>query len=278
MLRIPVLMAVCTAVILLSGLCAAENIPSRIISLAPSLTRQIYDLGGQDRLIGVTTFCPSFVKGKEVVGNLTLLNFEKICSLKPDLVLASTDCNKKNDIEKLVRLGIRVEVFEGCESFDCMCRVFVRLGGLLGRRQDAEKTLDNVRCRLDALKPEAVNGRRPRVFWQMGTTPLVTVGGKTFTNEIIGLAGCENIFGSLPGKYPRINAESVVKLNPDIIFIVDMGNEGQKQNPWQSFRQIAAVRNNRVHFLSADLVCQPTPEMFLVALKAVLERIAPVAK
>ncbi|HPA84681.1 MAG TPA: helical backbone metal receptor, partial [Deltaproteobacteria bacterium] len=79
--------------------------PQRIISLAPSLTREIYDLKEQGRLVGVTSFCPENARqNHEVVGSLTLLNFEKICALEPDLVLASMDSNKQADIEKLKAL------------------------------------------------------------------------------------------------------------------------------------------------------------------------------
>ena len=95
--------------------------PGRIVSLAPSLTREIYDLKEQDRLVGVTSFCPAEArKEREVVGTLTLLNIEKICALKPDLVLDSMDSNRETAVEKLKSLGLRVEVFQGCESFACM--------------------------------------------------------------------------------------------------------------------------------------------------------------
>jgi iron complex transport system substrate-binding protein len=132
-------------ILLLAAPSAFGAAPRRIVSLAPSLTRQIYDLQSQDRLVGVTSFCPENAKGKQVIGSLTMLNFEKILSLKPDLVLASTDSNKKNDIEKLKKLGIKVEIFEGCETFACMCREFRRLGTILGRDREADRIVDEVR-------------------------------------------------------------------------------------------------------------------------------------
>jgi ABC-type Fe3+-hydroxamate transport system substrate-binding protein len=90
------------------------------------------------------------------------------------------------------------------------------------------------------------------------------------------MAGARNIFGSLPAKYPRVNAESVVAKNPDIIFIVnDM--EGMRDNDtlWKAFRQIKAVSTNRVYVMDADLVCQPTPGMYLKAFEAVAARLYP---
>ncbi len=256
--------------------CTAFGIPSRIISLAPSLTRQIYDLNQQDRLIGITSFCPPYAQQKEIIGSLTLLNFEKICSLKPDLILASTDCNKKNDIEKLQKLGMKVEIFEGCESFACMCREFGHLGRLLGKEQESQNIISGVRKELDEARARIISRPRLKVFWQMGTNPLVTASDRTFTGELIGLAGCNNIFGRLRAKYPRINIESVVTGNPDVIFIVTNMEKQQAPNLfWEPFKGISAVKNGRVYYISGDLVCQPTPGMFIKAFQAVAERLHP---
>jgi ABC-type Fe3+-hydroxamate transport system substrate-binding protein len=269
-------LSICIALLLPGMPCEAKDIPKRIISLAPSFTRQIYDLKAQDRLIGITSFCPKYAQGKEIIGSLTALNFEKICSLRPDLILASTDSNKKADIEKLASLGLKVEVFEGCESFTCMCRGFIRLGDLLGRGKESRNMVSNVRAQLDWMRSRIVNRQKLRVFWQMGTNPLVTAGDNTFTGEIIRLAGCENIFGGLKAKYPRVNIESVVTRNPEVIFIVnDMEGSKAPLSVWKPFKDISAVKDGRVYIMSADMVCQPTPGMFLKSFQAVIARLYP---
>jgi ABC-type Fe3+-hydroxamate transport system substrate-binding protein len=263
-------------VVLLSITCAFGAQPKRIVSLAPSFTRQIYDLGCQDRLVGVTSFCPGYARSKDVIGSLTMLNFEKIVKLKPDLILASTDSNKKNDIEKLKNLGLKVEVFEGCESYTCMCREFRRLGDILGREKESDRIIADVDRRIESLTARLPVEGKPRVFWQMGTSPLITASSSTFTGEIIKLAGGRNIFGSLPAKYPRINAETVVAKNPDVIFIVsDMEGLDDGSSIWKAFRQIKAVSSGRIYIMDADLVCQPTPGMYLKALEAVAAKLYP---
>ncbi|HNY64382.1 MAG TPA: cobalamin-binding protein [Deltaproteobacteria bacterium] len=264
-------------ILLLAATSAFGASPRRIVSLAPSLTRQLYDLQSQEKLVGITSFCPESAKGKQVVGSLTMLNFEKILSLKPDLVLASTDSNKKNDVEKLRKLGLKVEVFEGCETFACMCREFRRLGSILGKESEADRIIGDVRSRIDALRAKLpTDAVKPRVFWQMGTSPLITASSATFTGEIISLAGGRNIFGSLSEKYPRINYEAVVARNPDVIFIVsDMEGTDDGTSSWSVFPRIKAVSSGRVHVMSSDLVCQPTPGMYLKALEAVVARLYP---
>ncbi|HQG30482.1 MAG TPA: helical backbone metal receptor [Deltaproteobacteria bacterium] len=271
------ILIVCTAALSLWALpCGAKEIPRRIVSLAPSFTRQIYDLKMQDRLVGITSFCPKYAQGKEIIGSLTALNFEKICALKPDLILASTDSNKKADIEKLSSLGLAVEVFEGCESFECMCRGFIRLGDLLGKGKEARSMVADVRSRLDSMRSKIAGRQKLRVFWQMGTNPLVTAGDETFTGEIIRLAGCENIFSGVRTKYPRVNIESVLTRNPEVIFIVsDMEGARVPLSVWKPFKDISAVKDGRVYVMSADTVCQPTPAMFLKSFQAVIARLYP---
>ncbi|HPW68069.1 MAG: helical backbone metal receptor [Deltaproteobacteria bacterium] len=253
------------------------EVPGRIVSLAPSLTREVYDLLEQDRLVGVTSFCPAEArKDCEVVGTLTLLNVEKICALKPDLVLASTDSNRESAVEKLTSLGIRVEVFQGCESFACMCSEFVRLGALLGREREAKEMVEDIRRQVNELREKASRGPAYRVFWQMGISPLVAAGDNTFTGELIRTAGCRNIFGQLPAKYPRINLENVLTEDPEVIFLVsDMEGVREHHALWSRFGRVSAVRQGRVYPLSADLVCQPTPAMFLKALRAVMAHLFP---
>jgi ABC-type Fe3+-hydroxamate transport system substrate-binding protein len=274
--RIPLSVTISIAALLLAATCAFGQTPRRVVSLAPSLTRQLYDLKCQDRLVGITSFCPSYAKGKQVIGSLTMLNFEKICSLKPDLILASTDSNKKNDIEKLKNLGLKVEIFEGCESFACMCREFRHMGSILGREKEADRIVAEVSGRIEELRAKIPLQDKPRVFWQMGTSPLITASSQTFTGEIIKLAGGKNICGGLPAKYPRINVESVVAMNPDVIFIVnDMEGPDDGSSSWKAFRQIKAVSTGRIYMMDADLVCQPTPGMYLKAFEAVAARLYP---
>ncbi|HON60305.1 MAG TPA: helical backbone metal receptor [Deltaproteobacteria bacterium] len=268
------------SVLFVSGFAPARaEGPQRIISLAPSLTREIYDLKEQGRLVGVTSFCPENARrNHEVVGSLTLLNFEKICALEPDLVLASMDSNKQADIEKLKALKIEVVVFEGCESFSCMCSEFMRLGAVIGREHEAAAIVSDIRRKVDALRARTAGHAPLRVFWQMGTNPMVTAGDDTYTGELIRLAGCRNIFGQLKAKYPRVNVENVVAGDPEVIFTVSgMDGPMDQPAPWSRFAMISAVRNNRVYALNADLVCQPTPGMFLAAFETMIGHLYPEA-
>jgi ABC-type Fe3+-hydroxamate transport system substrate-binding protein len=254
----------------LGGLQAEQQLPRRIVSLAPSLTREIYDLNAQDLLVGVTSYCGGIATGKEIVGSPARVNLEKIISLKPQLVLASTDCNSKSDVDMLKRFGCRVKVFNACESFSCMCSSFSELGTLLGRSQKAEEVLRHIRNELDATR-QAIRGGKPlKVFWQMGTDPLITVSDATFASEYIRMSGCTNVFGGAKIHYPRVNAEEVIRLDPDVILVVTQMGSHNPSVMWERFGAMSAVRNKRVHELPADLMCQPTPAMFLKGYQALV--------
>lgn len=262
--------------ILLISLCLpqflwAAGAPERIVCLSPALTSEIHDLGAARRLVGVTRYCPP-TSGAVVVGNLTDINIERVLTLKPDLVLAGKDCNRRKDIDKLRALGLRVEVFDGCEDFACMCAGFIHLGTLLGREHAAHSAVADVQHRMQALQT-ALPRQDLQVFWQVGDNPLVTVSDKTFAGELIRRAGGTNVFGTLPVKYPRINREAVAARNPDVIIVA--AGMGGSEGAWRAFPTVKAVRTGRIYRLPADTVCRPTPRTFLEALQAVVAVLYP---
>lgn len=261
-----------------SVLAGQGPLPRRVISLAPSITREMYDLGAQDLLVGATSYCP-LPEGSpvQIVGNPGRISIEKACSLRPDIVLASTDCSSKADVAAMKRLGFTTHVFAGCESFECMCETFLELGSLLGKRGRAESMVRDIRSRIAAIQAGVRGKNRPRVFWQVGSTPLVTASDATFAGEFLRRAGAVNVFGDAPMHYPRVNAEEVLMRNPDVIIVVREMDPGTLRSTWERYKHMAAVKNGRIHELSADLVCQPTPAMFLKGLEAVVAALHPEA-
>jgi iron complex transport system substrate-binding protein len=267
MRRIPSLIAI--FIICFSGAAqtaADPAAPFRIVSLSPAVTSELYDLDVQDRLIGVTRHCMNPGNKKEVIGSLTDINLEKIVLLRPDLIIAGKDANRKKDIEKLLSMGLRVEIIEGCESFECMCSEFIRLGRLTGRRNEAEQIVGKCRKEVSFISTRA-GSRLTRVLWQVGASPVVAAGGSTFADEFIRLSGCTNIFGDLKTKYPRVNMEEVLIRNPDIIIVIS--GMGAGADVWKAMKGINAVSKGRIYTIEADKVCQATPLRFVEGLKIV---------
>jgi ABC-type Fe3+-hydroxamate transport system substrate-binding protein len=255
---------------------AHDQAPMKVVSLAPNITREIYDLGAEGLLVGVTSYSPKKAGfSGEIVGSPARINIEKTYYLRPQLILASTDCNSISDVEALRRLGCTVHVFHGCESFACMCSSFTELGAMLGRDQRAKEVLGGIQAQMEILQAKIHGKDQFKVFWQLGENPLVTASDATFSGEFIRRAGCINIFGDAPMHYPRVNAEEVIKRNPDVIVVVSQMGSGSSTSAWNTFGTINAVTRKRIYQLSADLVCQPTPAMFLKGYKAVLALLYP---
>jgi len=250
---------------------AARAAHVRIISLSPAITSELYDLGAQNNLIGVTRYCMNPGSKKEIIGNLTDINLEKIILLKPDLIVAGKDANRKKDIEKLLSMGFRVEIFEGCESFECMCTEFIRLGKLTGYQKEAERIVDKCRKEVSLISAKA-GSRQYKVLWQIGANPIIVAGGPTFANDFIRLSGCINIFGDVKTKYPRVNMEEVLIRNPDVIIIIS--GMGAGADIWKNMKGINAVSKGRIFTVKANAVCQATPVRFVEGLKIVSSLLA----
>jgi len=253
-----------------------DRVPVRIVSLAPNITREIHDLGSEHLLVGATSYTILSAASRiQVVGSPGRINIEKTFSLKPQLVLASTDCNSKSDIEALRKLGCTVHIFQGCESFECMCTAFEELAAMLGRSQQAGKILGDVRSQIEVIQTKVKSRKNMKIFWQLGENPLVSASDDTFSGELLIRAGCRNIFGKAPMHYPRVNAQEVIRLNPDVIVVVTQMGQPQGESAWERYTSLNAVKNRRVYEIPADLVCQPTPVMYLKGYKAIVALLHP---
>ncbi|HBU69246.1 MAG TPA: hypothetical protein DEE98_02560 [Elusimicrobia bacterium] len=237
--------------------------PARIVSLAPSVTKSVMLLGSSSKLAGITTFCPDPSGSIDKIGTVLEPNIEKIVSLKPDLVIASKEGNLPGPVEKLRKLGIKVYVMDAYRNFDDICLSFIELGKVIGREAEAEKIVTNSKARIDAVKKKTLTLSRPAIFWEIGAQPLYTVSDKSFVNDFIEFAGANNIFADMPIAYPQVSREEVLVRNPDMIFIVMMGdiNENERSS-WQKYGTLKAVKTGNIHILNDLVFLEPTPEAF----------------
>ncbi|HIC90836.1 MAG TPA: ABC transporter substrate-binding protein, partial [Syntrophaceae bacterium] len=119
-----------------------SNTPQRIVSLGPSLTEELYLLGVEDKIVGVTVYCnrPKEAQDKEKVGTVIKVDVERIISLKPDLLLATT-LSDPAQMKKIRSLGIKVVTFPSCRNFSEICEQFLKLGKITGREEKAREII-----------------------------------------------------------------------------------------------------------------------------------------
>ncbi|WP_448872852.1 ABC transporter substrate-binding protein [Desulfobulbus propionicus] len=242
-----------------------QSFSSRLVSLSPLLTENIFLLGAGDRLVGNTIYCqrPAEARDKPKVGSVQELSIEKIVSLKPDLILAS-NLTSRQQITKLRELGLRVETFTQPASFIDICAHFQRLGILLGFESRADLTIAQARAKVEAVRTAVAALPRRKVFLQVGASPLFSSVKSSFTHDFIEMSGGINIAGDQ--RSGAMKTEQVIALNPEVIIIAVMGSEhgigAEEKKRWLRFATIDAVRHQRVHLMDPDLVCSPSPLTF----------------
>jgi len=257
---------------------AAEQNNSRIISLGPINTENIFLLGAGDRLVGNTSYCsrPEAARQVEKIGSVMQLSIEKIISLHPDLILA-TALTQPQQLAKLKSLGLNVVQFKQPASFAEICSQFLQLGKLLGLGEDAREIVNRAKVDVGKIQKEIAQLKPQKVFLQVGANPLFGSVTSSFTNDFITLAGGKNIIANQDSG--ATNREKVIARNPDVIIIAIMGSEtgiaAEQKEKWQHVTVLKAIQNNRVHVINPDLVCSPSPMTFAHTLQIIAGFIHP---
>jgi len=246
---------------------AQEDAPKRIISLGPSITKALYLLRVQEKLIANTVYCiePPEAKKKEKIGTAQKVNIEKVFYLEPDLVLATSLIDPRST-EKLKNLGLKVVTFSTPKDFNDICKQFLELSRLTGKEKEAKEIVKRAENEADLIREKVKNLYKPKVFIQVGARPLVVATGSYFVNDYIEFAGGINIAkDAKEGIYSR---EQVLKANPDVIIITTMGIAAEEEKKtWQKYEILNAVKNNQIYIIDTDKITSPTPESFVKTLK-----------
>lgn len=244
----------------------------RIVSLVPWMTKSLYLMGEQSRLVGCTSYCPVEVTDKiPVVASAVNVSIEKTLILKPDLIIASS-LIKPETIDNLKKLNLRVEYMPYPKSFDEICTDFIWLGELVGQGTKAKSIVSQQKERLAKLKAGISSGQNPKIFIQIGAKPLFCAIPNTFIDDFIGFSGGINIASEL--RTGNITREYVLKQNPDIIFIVTMGMVAKEErDTWLKYPSLSASKNKRIFILDSNKTCSPTPILFVDALEEMIKLI-----
>ena len=212
----------------------------RVVSLAPNITEIIYAIGADSELVGVVTPC-DYPPGidKPIVGSFMVPNYEKIQVLEPDIVLITGGVQERI-AEELNKLGLHVEVIR-TESIDEIFTAIDTIGKLLGHERQADSLVKVLREKLGKVSQPP---HRWRVYVEVWYNPIITVGRRSYINEMVQLAGGYNIGDTIDATYPVVSPEWVVTQNPEVILMLcEDAPPPSDRIGWQS---VPAVRYNRV--------------------------------
>ncbi len=250
-----------------------ENTPSpRIVSLVPSATETLHLLEAEEHIVGVSSVDSS--PGKTIVGSMIKPDYEKILSLKPDIVIITLPMQRKVK-EELEKAGLKT-IAVNPESIQDIFNSIIQLGKLVRREERAHYIVDSLRSEMESI----LNGRkfRYRTFVELWYDPLYTAGDSTFIDDIIEHLGLENVFSDRRG-YFQVQQEEVIERNPEVIIISHKPSKPPRRRKfWEG---ISAVRNGYIIYMNPDLLNRPGPGFvramdFLVNALDSLERVTPI--
>lgn len=242
----------------------------RIVSLAPSNTEILFAVGAGSQVVAREDFSnypEEALALPSVGGNMGEYNLEQIVSLKPDLVLVSP-LTSPEAIQSMQDLGLPVLVVPNPLSLADMYANLELVGRATGNEESAAALVAELQAReKKALDAVAQVESKPLVFYELDATEPSkpwTSGPGTFIDLLIGLAGGQNLGGSLAGEWAQISQEELIVQNPDVILLGDalyggITPEAVAQRPgWDA---IKAVQQGKVYPFNDDLVSRPGPRL-----------------
>jgi iron complex transport system substrate-binding protein len=233
----------------------------RVVSLAPALTEQLFAIGAGDLIVGTTDFAdyPEAAKAIPRVARAHSIDLERVSAARPDLILIWGSGYPPATIDAVRRLGVPLFVSEPSHLAD-IATSLERLGVLTGRA--AAPAASAFRSRLEALKARYGGRREVRVFYQVWSDPLMTLGGRHVVSEAISVCGGRNVFANLAPIAPRVSVEAVLAADPEVIMTAEPGaRPSDALEMWRRFERIAAVKRNRYLTLDADRINRNGPRI-----------------
>lgn len=193
--------------------------PGRIISLVPSQTEYLFDLGLEEKIIGITRFCiypEEKVKTKEKIGGTKRFNFEKIKSLQPDLIIGNKEENYFEGIEELKKYFPvwMSDIYTLEEAYSMMREV----AKITNREEAGERIIAEIENSFISLRNPISEIRNPTIAYFIWRKPYMVAANHTFIHHLLRIFGVKNVFESSE-RYPEIDPKVLAELKPDFIFL-----------------------------------------------------------
>jgi len=236
--------------------------PKAIVSLSAGHTEILYALGAAGQIAAVDKFsnCP---KAAAALPHLDAFSpsVESIAALKPDLVVLFFDPGGLR--QSLERLGIQVLFLKSPESVQGVFQQMALLGRATGHPKEADKLTTEMRAGIDAIVRKLADIQQgPTVFHEVDST-YFTAGPGSFVGDLYKTLKARNIAEAASEAYPQINAEAIIKADPQVIILADVaaGESPQTVAARPGWSQITAVKGGRVYTVDPDIVSRPGPRL-----------------
>jgi len=231
--------------------------PKRIVSLNPTTTEVLFAIGAGSRVVGRSMYdaFPESALAVPSLGAALRPNVEAIIGANPDLVVLYASQDNRAAADRLRQAGIPTAAFriDSIAQFERDTRL---LGRMTNDSASAARLVDSVRATLDRVRAATQSLARPTVFFHTWDRPLITIGGGSFLNELVDIAGGRNVYADLPGPSGIVTIEDVVRRNPDFVLASPITAAAIRSDArWQAVR---AVRAGHVLVFDTTIVGRPS--------------------
>ena len=234
--------------------------PARIVSLNPTTTEVLFAIGAGSRVVGRTAYdlYPKEVLAVPDLGPGLRPNVEAVIATHPDLVILYASADNRDAARRLRASGVATAAYRLDRIAD-FARVTAVLGRLTGDSAAAQRTVDSVQSTLARVRAQTASLPHPRVFWPLWEAPIYSVGGGSFLDELIEIAGGENVFRELPQPSPQVSFEELVRRDPDVMLSGAKTRARLLADPrWHSLRP---VREGRILVVDTTIINGPSPRV-----------------
>ncbi|MFL0505100.1 ABC transporter substrate-binding protein [Ureibacillus sp. 179-F W5.1 NHS] len=242
-----------------------EEVPEKIVSLQPSNTEILFELGVGDQIIGASeydTYPEEALKIERVTDSMTV-NTERIIELNPDVVFAYTT-GEEAQIDQLESAGLKVFVIQSATSINDVYGDIEQMAEVMGVEEEGKQVVEDIQSQIAAVQEKTKSiEQKKKVYFEISPAPDIwSIGSGTFQQEMIEAAGVENIYADQQGWF-AVTEEDLITRNPEAIvstvnYIEDPKGEILAREGWST---ISAVQNKEVYLLNADIMDRPGPRI-----------------
>jgi ABC-type Fe3+-hydroxamate transport system substrate-binding protein len=230
--------------------------PTRIVSLNPTTTEILFALGAGSRVVGRTTYdmWPDSARFVPDLGPGIRPNVEAVIGARPDLVLLYGSEDNRPAARRLQQAGIATAAFkvDSIAEFERLTRL---LGRMVGDSARGALVADTVMRTLDSVRTVTRGLRRPTVVIPTWNEPLIVIGGGSFMNELVTIAGGRNVYDSFPAPSPTVAYEDVLRRNPD--YVLTGPEAAERIRALAKWRTLPAIRAGRILLFDTATVLRP---------------------
>ncbi|MFW6172409.1 MAG: ABC transporter substrate-binding protein [Elusimicrobiota bacterium] len=239
------------------------SVSPRYVSLSPANTEILYELGLEKNIVGVTSQCdyPKKAQEKTIIGDFANPSIEKIVSLEPDIIFASGPPQERA-IKKLTDFGYNIYT-SNPSTIKELFRNIKNIGEITNTKNQSQKLITEIKSVIEDVRKRISNYDRKKVYIEISSRPMMTVGKNNFINEMVSIAGGMNIGEQEDKSFFTISYEYLIKRNPDVIVIFSQKAEKRKERLKSILKDnVDAVKNNRIYPIKhKDVYIRPGPRI-----------------